>query len=52
LRVSGPVEFGVVGRGRRVQAEGPGLLSSYAELQVFRHAEILDIDLDTMGTRH
>jgi phenylalanine-4-hydroxylase len=44
------LEFGVVHEGAELRAYGAGLLSSYAEIEVFRDAEIRPWDLDAMGT--
>jgi phenylalanine-4-hydroxylase len=44
------LEFGVVWQRGELRAYGAGLLSSFGELDVFRHAEIRPIDIDAMGT--
>jgi phenylalanine-4-hydroxylase len=44
------IEFGVLREGDEVKAYGAGLLSSFAELEVFHNAEIRSWDLDAMAT--
>ena len=42
------VEFGVLWQGDELKAWGAGLLSSYAEIEVFREADVLAWDLERM----
>jgi phenylalanine-4-hydroxylase len=42
------VEFGVLWEGDELKAWGAGLLSSYAEIEVFRSADVLAWDLERM----
>ncbi len=44
------LEFGVVSEGGELRTYGAGLLSSYAEIQVFRGAELRPFDIGAMGT--
>jgi phenylalanine-4-hydroxylase len=43
------LEFGVVWEGGELRAYGAGLLSSFAEIQVFREADIRPFDIAAMG---
>ena len=43
------LEFGVLREGGELRAYGAGLLSSYGEIQAFRHAEIRRLDLGGDG---
>jgi phenylalanine-4-hydroxylase len=44
------LEFGVVWEGAELRTYGAGLLSSYAEIERFRAAEIRPFDIGAMGT--
>lgn len=44
------MEFGVVRERGEVRCYGAGLLSSYGEIEEFRHAELRPLDVATMGT--
>ncbi|MBF6212418.1 phenylalanine 4-monooxygenase [Nocardia puris] len=44
------LEFGVVREGGEVRCYGAGLLSSYGEIEEFRHAELRPLDVVAMGT--
>ncbi|WP_431964341.1 phenylalanine 4-monooxygenase [Nocardia sp. bgisy134] len=44
------MEFGVVRERGEIRCYGAGLLSSYGELDEFRHAELRPLDVVTMGT--
>jgi phenylalanine-4-hydroxylase len=44
------LEFGVVWEGGELRTYGAGLLSSYAEIELFRDAEVRPLDLATMGS--
>lgn len=44
------LEFGVVREGGAVRCYGAGLLSSYGEIEEFRHAELRPLDVVAMGT--
>jgi phenylalanine-4-hydroxylase len=44
------LEFGVVYEHGDLRTYGAGLLSSYAEIELFRDATILPFDIDVMGT--
>ncbi len=45
------LEFGVLWEGGGLRTYGAGLLSSYAEIELFREAEIRPLDIVAMGTR-
>ncbi|WP_280363877.1 phenylalanine 4-monooxygenase [Nocardia wallacei] len=45
------MEFGVVREGGETRCYGAGLLSSYGEIEEFRHAELRPLDITEMGTR-
>jgi phenylalanine-4-hydroxylase len=44
------LEFGVVWEGGELRTYGAGLLSSYAEIELFRDAEVRPLDVATMGS--
>ncbi|MEV0293390.1 phenylalanine 4-monooxygenase [Nocardia sp. NPDC050710] len=44
------MEFGVVRERGEIRCYGAGLLSSYGEIDEFRHAELRPLDVATMGT--
>ncbi|WP_280376687.1 phenylalanine 4-monooxygenase [Nocardia wallacei] len=45
------MEFGVVRERGEIRCYGAGLLSSYGEIEEFRHAELRPLDIVEMGTR-
>ncbi|MEU4342567.1 phenylalanine 4-monooxygenase [Nocardia sp. NPDC023852] len=44
------MEFGVVREGDEIRCYGAGLLSSYGEIEEFRHAELRPLDVAEMGS--
>ncbi|MEU0546065.1 phenylalanine 4-monooxygenase [Nocardia sp. NPDC005978] len=44
------MEFGVVREDGEIRCYGAGLLSSYGEIEEFRHAELRPLDITAMGT--
>jgi phenylalanine-4-hydroxylase len=44
------MEFGVVREHGEIRCYGAGLLSSYGEIEEFRHAELRPLDIAQMGT--
>ncbi|MEU7634026.1 phenylalanine 4-monooxygenase [Nocardia sp. NPDC049220] len=44
------MEFGVVREGDEIRCYGAGLLSSYGEIEEFRHADLRPLDVGAMGT--
>ena len=44
------LEFGVVWEGEELRTYGAGLLSSYAEIELFRDAEVRPLDIMAMGS--
>jgi phenylalanine-4-hydroxylase len=44
------LEFGVLWEGGELRTYGAGLLSSYAEIELFRNAEVRPLDVAAMGT--
>ncbi|WP_024802369.1 phenylalanine 4-monooxygenase [Nocardia sp. BMG51109] len=45
------LEFGVVREGTEIRCYGAGLLSSFGEIEEFRHAELRPLNVVEMGTR-
>ncbi|MBB5914780.1 phenylalanine-4-hydroxylase [Nocardia transvalensis] len=45
------MEFGVVREGGEIRCYGAGLLSSYGEIEEFRHAQLRPLNIAEMGTR-
>ena len=45
------LEFGVLREGDEIRCYGAGLLSSFGEIEEFRHAELRALDVAEMGTR-
>lgn len=44
------MEFGVVREHGEIRCYGAGLLSSYGEIEEFRHADLRPLDIAAMGT--